>query len=133
MSRELHKAIMNRLRLRNIFLKYWTNTKKKKARAPKEIFVKNSWKTLKNLILKILTLKKLLIAEVCGGLSNHYLPKIHQKLKKLISLMIVKPYLVARSSVRHLMNFSLMYYPLRTYQNLSLFRWQVIILIILCL
>ena len=46
--------------------------------------------------------KKLLITEVSGGLSNHHLPKIHQKVKKLISLMMVKPHPVTRSSVRRL-------------------------------
>ena len=41
MSKELHKAIVKRLRLRNIFLKYRTDTNKKTT-APKEISVKNS-------------------------------------------------------------------------------------------
>ena len=107
MSQELHKVIMKRSRLRNIFLKHGTDTNKKTA-APEEISVKNSCKTLTNLILKILTLKELLITEVSGGLSYHYLPKIHQKVKKLTSLMIVKSYPVTRSSVRHLINFSAM-------------------------
>ena len=33
--------------------------------------------------MKILTQKKLLITDVSGGHSYHYLPKIHQKVKKL--------------------------------------------------
>ena len=77
MSKECHKAIMKRLRLRNKFLKHRTDTNKKTT-APKEISVKNSKKRLRNLILKTLTLKKLRITEVSGGLSYHYLPKIHQ-------------------------------------------------------
>ena len=39
--------------------------------------------------MKILTLKKLLITEVSGRLSCHYLPKFHQKEKILTSLMMV--------------------------------------------
>ena len=80
MSKELHKAIMKRSRLRDISLKHWTDTNKKTT-ALKEISVKNVWKALRNLILKILTLKKLLITEVSGGLPHAYLPKIHQKEK----------------------------------------------------
>ena len=41
MSKELHKAIMKRSRLRNIFLKHRTRTNKK-ITAPKESSVKNS-------------------------------------------------------------------------------------------
>ena len=41
MSKELHKAFVKRLRLRNIFLKYRTDTNKKTT-APKEISLKNS-------------------------------------------------------------------------------------------
>ena len=106
-SKELQKTIMKRSRLRNKFLKHRTDTNKKTT-VSKEISVKNSWKTLKSLILKILTLKQLLITEVSGGLYYHFLPKIHQKVEKLTSLMIVKSNLVMSSSVRHLINFSLM-------------------------
>ena len=41
MSKELHKAIMKRSRLRNIFLKHRTDTNKKTT-APKEISIKSS-------------------------------------------------------------------------------------------
>ena len=92
---------MKRSRLRNIFLKHRTYNNKK-CTAPKEVSVKNTRKTLRNLILKILILKKLLIAEVSERLPNHYLPKIHQLVKKLTSLLMEKPYPVTRSSMRHL-------------------------------
>ena len=52
--------------------------------------------------MKILILKKLLITEVSGGLSYHYLPKIHQKVIADDGKTVV-----TRSSVRHLINFSL--------------------------
>ena len=97
---------MRRLRLRNKFLEHRSDTNKKTT-VPKEISAK-TFETLRNLILKILKLKKLLITEVSGELPYHYLPNIHQKVKRLTSLMIVKSYLVMRSSVRHLINFSLM-------------------------
>ena len=74
--KEFQKAIMKRSKLGNILLKHRTDTNKKTT-APKEISVKNSSKTLRNLILKILTPKKLLITEVSGGLSYHYLRKIY--------------------------------------------------------
>ena len=32
-----------------------------------------------------------LTIKISGGLPKHYLPKIHQKVKKLILLMMVKP------------------------------------------
>ena len=57
MSKELHKAILRRLRLRNIFPKHRPDTNKNTT-APKEISVKYYWKTLRTFILKILTLKK---------------------------------------------------------------------------
>ena len=82
MSNVLHKVIMKRSRLRNTFLKHWTDTNKKTT-ILKDTSVKNSWKALRNLILKILTQKKLLITDVSGGHFYHYLPKIHQKVKKL--------------------------------------------------
>ena len=37
-----------------------------------------------------MTLTKLLITEVSGGLSHHHLLKIHQKVKTLTSLMVIK-------------------------------------------
>lgn len=49
--------------------------------------------------------KKLQITEVFKGLSYYYLLKIHQKVKKLTSLIMVKPYPARRSSMRHLINF----------------------------
>ena len=64
-------------------------------------------KNTKHLILKILTLKQLLITGVSGGLQYQCLPKIHQKVIKLTSLMMVKTNPKTRRSVRHLINFSL--------------------------
>ena len=63
MSKELHKAIMKISRLRNRFLNI-EPILTKKTTAPKK-----SHFELKNLILKILTRKKLLIAGVFGRLS----------------------------------------------------------------
>ena len=107
MSKELHEAIMKISRLRYKFLKLTTDTNKRNNSKQRKL-CKKILKNTKKSYLKILTLKKLLIIEVSAGLSHHYLPKIHQKMKKLTSLMIVKSYLVTRRSVRHLINFSLM-------------------------
>ena len=72
MPKKLHKGIMKRSRLGNIFQKHQTDYYRKNYNT-KEISVKNflkiSVKTLRNLILKILTLKQLLITDVSGGLS----------------------------------------------------------------
>ena len=85
----------------------------KKVTTLKDIFVKNFWKTLRNHILKVLTLKKPLITEVSGGLSNT--TKFVKRWKKL------KPYQVTRSSARYLINFSLMSNPVWTYRKLKSF------------
>ena len=103
MSKELHKAIMKRSILRNKFLKHRTNTNKKTT-APRH-FCKKRLKNTSKFTLKILTLKKIPTKEVSGRLSHNYLHKRHQKVKKLTPLMLIKPYLVTRSSVRYLINF----------------------------
>ena len=102
MSKELHKVIMKRSRLRNIFLKHKTDTDKKNYSTQRNLCKK----TLEQNTKKIL--KKLLITQIFEELSYRYLPKIHQNMRKLTSLVIVKPYLVTRISVRHLIDFSLM-------------------------
>ena len=66
MSKELHKAIMKRSRLRNKFLKHRTDTNKKNYSTQRDL-CKKTYKTLRNLILKILKLKKLLMTEVSRG------------------------------------------------------------------
>ena len=126
------KAIMKRSRLRNIFPKHKTDTSNKNYSTQRS-FGKKLLKNTKKSYFENLDTKKITDNRSFWRTALHYLPKIHQNVKKLTSLVILEPYLVTRSSVRHLINFSLMYYPSCTYQNLSLFRWQVTILILLCL
>ena len=101
MSKELHKAIMKWSRLRNTFLKQWTDTNKKNYSTQKNLckkLLKNTERSyFENLDTKKTTDNR--------RLSYHYLPKIHQKVKKLSSLLMVKLYPVTSCSVRHLMNF----------------------------
>ena len=107
MSKELHKAIMKRSRLRNKFLKHRTDTNEKNYSTQRNLR-RRLLKNTKKSYFENLDTKKILLTEVSGGLPHHYLPIIHQKVKKLTSLIIVKSYLVTTSSVRHLINFSLM-------------------------
>ena len=101
MSKELHKAIMKWSRLRNTFLKQWTDTNKKNYSTQKNLckkLLKNTERSyFENLDTKKTTDNR--------RLSYHYLPKIHQKVKKWSSLLMVKLYPVTSCSVRHLMNF----------------------------
>ena len=90
MLKELHKPIMMRSRLRNIFLKHRTVTNKK--RNPSKKLLKNTKKSyFENLDTKNITDNRSFWRTV------HYLPKIHQKVKKLTSLMMVKPYPMTRN------------------------------------
>ena len=79
MSKELHKAIIKRLRLRNIFLKHRSNTNKKNYSTLRNL-CKKLLRNTKKSYFKILT-QKLLKTEVSGGLSYRFLPKIHKRLK----------------------------------------------------
>ena len=100
-SKELYKTIMKISRLRNIFLEYPTDTNKKSYSTQRNLCKKLLRNTMKSYFENLeTTKKKILITEVSGGLF-HYLPKIYQKIKKSTSLMMVKPYPVTRSSVRH--------------------------------
>ena len=93
MPKELQKTMMTRSRLRNIFLKHRTDTNNKDYSTQRNLckkLLKNTMKSyFENLDAKILP-----ITEVSRGLSYHLV-------KKLTSLMIVKPYLLMRSSVSH--------------------------------
>ena len=102
-SKELYKTIMKISRLRNIFLEYTTDTNKKSYNTQRNLCKKLLRNTMKSYFENLETIKKntdnrsfLRIV-----LLFHYLPKIYQKIKKSTSLMMVKPYPVTRSSVRH--------------------------------
>ena len=88
MPKELHKAIMKRSRLGNIFQKHQTDYYRKKLQHQRNLcrkLLKISVKTLRNLILKILTLKQLLITDVSGGLS--YQTMASENLDPIMSLI----------------------------------------------
>ena len=85
-SKELRKAIMEKRRLRNIFLKHRTDTNKLNYNTQRNICTK-LLKDTKKSYSENLDTKKLLITEFSGELLYHYLPNIHQKGKKLTSLM----------------------------------------------
>ena len=76
MSKELDKAIIKRSKLRYIFLKPRKDTNKKTT-APKEISVKNSRKTLRNLGTKKLIDNRSFWKTVIPLFT----PKFQQKLK----------------------------------------------------
>ena len=86
MSKELRKAIMKKRRLRNIFLKHRIDTNKLNYNTQRNICTK-LLKDTKKSYSENLDTKKLLITEFSGELLYHYLPNIHQKGKKLTSLM----------------------------------------------
>ena len=80
MSKELCKAILKRSRLRDIFLKHRTDTNNKNYSTQINL-CKKLLESLRNVILEIVTLYKLMLTEISGGLCYHYLPKIYQKRK----------------------------------------------------
>ena len=86
MSKELRKAIMKKRRLRNIFLKHRIDTNKLDYNTQRNICTK-LLKDTKKSYSENLDTKKLLITELSGELLYHCLPNIHQKGKKLTSLM----------------------------------------------
>ena len=85
MSKELRKAIMKKRRLRNIFLKHRIDTNKLDYNTQRNICTKLLKDTKKSYSENLDTKK--LLTELSGELLYHYLPNIHQKSKKLTSLV----------------------------------------------
>ena len=76
--------VLVRLPSRYIWEIYWNQFEQKNYRNLCKKLLKNT----KKFYFENLDIKELLITNVSGGLS-YYLPKIHQKVKKLTSLMIL--------------------------------------------
>ena len=104
MSIELHKAIIKRSRLRDIFLKHRTYTNKKNDITQRN-FCKKLLKNTKKSYFENLNTKKITDNRSFWRTVLSLFTKIHQKVKKITLVVILKPYLVKRSSVRHLFHF----------------------------
>ena len=89
MPKEIHKVIMKRSRLRNIFLKHTTDTNKKTT-ATKDNFYQKLLRNTKKSYFENLVAKKITDNKSFWRVSYHFLPKSHQKVKNVTSSMIIK-------------------------------------------